>query len=344
MNNLQNLHLYGGLNTTFEIQNLYIIPKFNLKTKYDDLIPYYSTADTLPYYDDVYLTNATPHTASDTIYLVRDSYTYHYTEGEETITETGYINFIQNYTIASKNAFKNSNVERIYNRYFVGALNNCQEISNVLNDNETMLLEIYINFNKQIEFIFRYGNIQLNLTNSFEIPFKNDDFSLYMNRNKAQIEAQNTSNATQLLSSIGMVGLGMALAPATAGLSTGLIAGAVGGGLSFATNTIKQNAKLQDAKNQITRNDNLNNGAIIMLMYGIGCFEYIPNSTASQTDEVKKFGYESTQPNYTYLQFQNVRLYADCNNSIISQLKNIFNRGVRIWYNTSQFMSDINYK
>lgn len=355
MANLQNLHLYGGLTTTFEIENLYIIPNFDLKEKYDDMIPYYATVDTYPYFDNVYLTQTSSHSAADTIFLVRDFFMYHYTEGEETINETKYINFIQEFTISSKNAFKNNNISRLYNRYFVGALNNCQEISNVLNDNETMTLNLCINFNKQIEFIFRYSNIQINLTNSFEIPFKNDNYSLYMNRNRAQIEAQNTSNATQLLASIGMAGLGVALSPATAGLSTGLIAGAIGGGLSFANSAIKENAKIKDAKNQITRNDNLNNGAIIMLLYGIGCFEYVPNDTNSQNDEINKFGfecndyvstykYQGQQPNYAYLQYQDVRLYGDCNYNIIEQFKTIFNRGVRIWYNTAQFMEDINYK
>lgn len=351
LTSLENLHLYGGLTTTFQIFGLYIIPNFDLKEKYNDLIPAGAIVDSYPYFDDVYLTSA--QSVETKIYLVRDFYTYHY--GEEGEIETGYVPFIQEYSIASMNPYTTQSPSRLNNRYFIGTINNNQEIANILNDNQNMYLNLCINCDKQVEIILRYQMLEINLTNSFEIPFKNDDYSLYMNRNKATIEASNTSNALQLASSIGLGALGVALAPATAGLSAGLVTGAIGSSISYGASVIKQNATLKDARNQISRADNLNNGAILMLLYGVGCFEYtVPNDEAIAYD-INKNGYECntkietfkpsniTQNNFIYTKFNDIQLYGDFNVNIRTQLRNIFNKGVRIWYDATNYLNDVNY-
>lgn len=348
---LENLHMYGGLTTTFQIFGLYIIPNFDLKEKYNDLIPAGTIVDSYPYFDNVYLTSA--QSAETKIYLVRDYYTYHYSE-DETI-QTGYVPFIQEYTIAFNQPYTTQSTSRLYNRYFIGTINNNQEIANILNDNQNMYLNLCINCNKQVEIILRYQMLEINLTNSFEIPFKNDDYTLYMNRNKATIEASNTSNALQLASSIGLGALGVALAPATAGLSAGLVTGAIGSAVSYGASVIKQNATLKDARNQISRADNLNNGAILMLLYGVGCFEYTaPNDEAIDYD-INKNGFECNtkvdtfkplniaQNNFIYTKFNDIQLYGDFNVNIRTQLRNIFNKGVRIWYDASNYLNDVNY-
>lgn len=348
---LENLHMYGGLTTTFQIFGLYIIPNFDLKEKYNDLIPAGAIVDSYPYFDNVYLTSA--QSSETKIYVVRDFYTYHYSE-DETI-ETGYVPFIQEYTIASMQPFASQSTSRLYNRYFIGTINNNQEIANILNDNQNMYLNLCINCNKQIEIILRYQMLEINLTNSFEIPFKNDDYTLYMNRNKATIEASNTSNALQLASSIGLGALGVALAPATAGLSAGLVTGAIGSSISYGASVIKQNATLKDARNQISRADNLNNGAILMLLYGVGCFEYTaPNDEAIAYD-INKNGFECnskidtfkpldiSQNNFIYTKFNDIELYGDFNVNIRTQLRNIFNKGVRVWYDATNYLNDVNY-
>lgn len=352
---LENLHLYGGLTTTFQIFGLYIIPNFDLKEKYNDLIPSGAIVDSYPYFDDIYLTSA--QSIETKIYLVRDFYTYHYEgeEGQEIEIQTGYVSFIQEYRIASKHPYTTQSPSRLNNRYFIGTINNNQEIANILNDNQDMNLYLCINCDKQVEIILRYQMLEINLTNSFEIPFKNDDYSLYMNRNKATIEASNTSNALQLASSIGLGALGVALAPATAGLSAGLVTGAIGSSISYGASVIKQNATLKDARNQISRADNLNNGAILMLLYGVGCFEYTAQNDEAIAYDINKNGYECntkidtfkpsniSQNNFIYTKFNDIQLYGDFNVNIRTQLRNIFNKGVRIWYDTTNYLNDVNY-
>ena len=275
--------------------------------------------------------------------------------------------FSKKLTLISKTIYNTSNADTTANRLLrskrrvlIGAMNNNKELNTTVafNDNPTMYLNMYIQETNSIQFMFEVENTKIDITSNFELPTVNDSYTLYMNLNEKQIENANITNAvTYLMSSIGIVA-GAVLSPLTAGASLGLTAlGVAGATTKFIGSETGLNAKIQDAKNNLDRLDNTNTNIGLTFNYGIGAFEFEFNDdylsekynrfgTENQTYILRYAPTDIQKPNYnfTFIQLQDANFIGEFNENIKSILKTIFENGVRMWYDYTTFLTNVNYK
>lgn len=243
-------------------------------------------------------------------------------------------------------------------KYFVGTFTNSQELKIDSLTNPYININMYIFATRKIEFYLEFENMHINITNEFETPFINDNYTLYMARNQATIDAQNKANAINLASSIGTAGLSFALAGATGGASLMLGASAITNTLSYGVKNAQQRANIENAKNQIDRTDGLYGGGILTLNNGIYVYEIRAKDTdKAQNDYINNFGtnqqifidrfmayYGSERYNFNFIQFDDINIYGEFAYDIKINFENMFKNGVRIWYDTTTFLQSVNYK
>lgn len=337
----------GESSFEYEILNLYIIPQFDS----------YNLMDS-----NLHMTSL--QVGSDNIAC----YGYFF-YSERTVGETTQIfdnPVLFSYTIFSKNKFKDTynsttianKMRKANTKFRIGTYNNYKELDTIFDlANSNMSIELNIIEMQKIQLLLKFDtNNVIDITDSFELPIVNDSYNLYMNRNENQIRTQNITNFTTLLTSLGAIGAGALLAPVTAGVSVaGGVAGAIGATSSFISKEIQSNAKLKDAKNTIDKVDNTLSNVALMLNYGVGVFEFYYDDTfVSET--YNKFGTSNntyiidfkpqdlTPYNYYYLQLQHANFSGEFNENIKSILKSIFENGVRIWCDYTNYLNNVNYK
>lgn len=336
---------YNGNSFTYELLNLYIIPQFDSYDLMDDLI-----MRTIKIGDGE---------------IACYSYQF-YSEQIINDTVTPRPNTIlYKRTLFSKSKFNNNwNSDTISTKltkskckFRIGTYNNYKELDTIYDSqNTTMSIELSIIEMQRLQLLLKFDSSIIDITDSFELPITNDSYNLYMNRNENQIRTQNITNYMTLLTSLGAIGAGALLAPVTAGASlAGGVAGAIGATSSFISKEIQSNARLEDAKNSIDKVDNTLTNVALMLNYGIGVFEFIYNDSYIE-DSYNKFGTvnqtyvndykpaDLTPYNYYYIQFSNVNFSGEFNENIKSILKSIFENGVRIWCDYTNYLNNVNYK
>ena len=242
-------------------------------------------------------------------------------------------------------------------RVLIGALDNYREIdaTGLTNYDDKMQLKLYYLNCKQIEIMFECNNIKINLTSSFEIPFINDEYILYLNQNQNQIDVANKQNAINLSMSLASIGAGVMLAGFTGGASLGMSAFGIANAVKGAVMTEEsKNATLNDMKNKFDRLDGINNNCSIAFGCGVGAFT-IDDNDNNTLDIYERFGNETqyyidhyvpSQPNnynYVYSKFNDVCIYGNFTNEIKAIIENILNAGVRVWYNFSTFLTNVNH-
>lgn len=340
--------IYVGTNPTheydFNVIKLYLVPNFY----YDVLFNNYTNAvKTADFYNDG---------VGEFLVDFVDGYYDEQTQGGATVKS--FIPFIFEGTINSKNVYSNiteqTNV-RIASKVFVGTLGNYKEIEIPLEDNPLMTLKFNITGLSQIEISLEIADNKINLTTSFEIPYFNDEYLQYMNRNQNQIDVANKTNVINTMLSLATIGATATLSPLKTPQMAGLAIGAVSSGTGFLTNMMTQSAKLDDLKNNIARIDGTNNNCILVLRFGVGSFISSYNDNA--INEKYRFYGADTQTyindfkpvdaslyNFYFLQIPNINISGNFNDNIKKVLISIFNNGVRIWCDSSEYLNNVNYK
>lgn len=314
--------LLGRQQYNYDIIKLYVIPSFY----YDTLFTNYTGAikqgdfytSTGGYYAD----------------FVDGYYNEHLVEGA---LLRDYLPFIFENTFASKNVYTNTTGTintRIVSKVIVGTLGNYKNIEIPLEDNPLMSIKFTIVGLSQVEISFEITDNKINLTSSFEIPYFNDQYLQYMNRNQNSIDVANITNAINATLSILSLGRN----------TTGVV-----------SSTLTQNAKLQDLKNNVARIDAVNGNCILTLRYGVGAFISVYNDGAI----IEKYNYfgsdtetyiktfkpsDASLYNYYYLQIPQANLIGNFNENVKKILISIFANGVRIWCDTSKYLNDVYYK
>lgn len=345
----ENKYIYMTTNYNYQILKVYFLPSVNLEQIMIDNAPTTEPYQNISIGDDVYIK-----TQSDiwTLYLGQCA----------TDREQFSFNYFNCLTLKEDYIYKRSLTREKFEgkRIIIGTLNNYREIdaTGLTNYDDKMKLNLYLINSRQIEIMLELNNIKINLTSCFEIPFVNDEYILYLNQNQNQINVANAQNAlTTTLSLVG-VGAGVALSPLSMGASLAMGAiGATGAIAKGITASAMKNATLDDMKNKFDRLDGINNNCLIAFRYGVGAFT-IDDYDIFTFVQYNKFGndtqyfitrYKPFNPNYTslynyyYIRFQDVILYGNFNDIIKKMLCSIFNNGVRIWTDTSEYLNDLNY-
>lgn len=342
------------LDYDFEIIKAYFIPSINLTNRLYTLIH----TDT-EYHHAIFGDNSI--VVGSMTGFVRMNLTANlYDSDNQYITTVRFNNF--NVVNLTNNSIYKSNLTRKDyegKRVLIGTLDNYREIDATgLTNNSIMSLNLYFLQMKQIEIMLEYNNVKINLTSSFEIPFLNDEYLLYLNQNQNQINVANKQNALNLGLSLASISAGLLLAPATAGGSMALAMGAIGitGAVSKAMTTeAMRNAQLNDMQNKFDKLDGINNNCLIMVIKGVGAFTVDDNDEFT-IKQYERFGNETqyyidniypsdlTRYNYVYVKFENVSLTGNFNENIRNIFETIFNKGVRIWFNASQFLNSMTHE
>ena len=333
---------------TFEILNTYLINSFDLQSKLDNV---YSGGT---FYYEVILDNTTDYR----MYMLTPI------SLDNPSVVVSHFDIEINSKLMFDNETEETKIEKLYKKYRIGTFTNNQEIFIDSETNPRVTLILYIYDTMQICILLKCENVEINLTNDFEIPFKNDSFTLYMAQNKALFDANNKSNAlglaTSTIASRGTAILSLLLAPATGGASAlvgaGFATGTITSGVNFGVQRIKQEAQIERASKTIDRLDSVNTSALITLNYGVGVFEISFKNLTDTRTNTNNFGtiqkifindYVASQTslyNFYFVQFDDINIYGEFTYNIKSILENIFTNGVRIWCDTSQYLNNVNYK
>lgn len=345
------LHTY-----TYKIERVYLIPDFIM---YDVLEAMQEATEYAPYsheafvpYETRLLGNALPEFNTDInkcyIYKTR----YRISESGET-PKHKYLPYLK-IEMASAGAFDTTKIKPNA-KYVLGTLTNAVEIHAAKNSNFNMKLNMYISSTNALSIFIEASNKMINITNDFEIPFVNDNYTLYMATNQATIDASNKNATIQLATSMTMAAAGIAAAYFSGGASLALVGGAISAGAGFVQNRIKQNATLEDAKKIIGKNDGVYAGGGITINYGVGVFEYISNDNYA-AEYINNYGnsfntilnecrfYDGANYNFYYIKFGEVNITGNFNNGIKKQLESILLNGVRFWIDSSKFLQNVPYK
>lgn len=241
-------------------------------------------------------------------------------------------------------------------KYFVGTKTNKQEIVITSRDNPTINLIYYQFKNNQCAFYLQYDTTMFNISNEFEIPFTNDSYTLYMAQNQATFDTANKSNALQLASQLGTAGLSFALSGVTGGTSLMLGASAITSGLNVGMKQMQQHASIENAKQSIDRSDGIYTAGLLTLMNGVYIYEVYFRFTQPLNDYINNFGtnqfcmltdykaYDTTLFNFNFIQFDDINIYGEFTYEIKINFENMFKNGVRIWYDSTAFLQNVNYK
>ena len=347
----------GTLNTTkytFSIEKCYLIPNYAL---YDELESYRRVDDAqynhelcAPYRKMVFNISTQP------LLEITEFYRYNVGFYDYDITDNIYYRRLPlqfRITIASDTAFESSKIKPNA-KYMLGTLSNAIEIHAAKNANFNQYLLLYLNDSNQIAIYLNAAGKFINLTNEFEIPFKNDNYNLYMATNQATIDAENKAATMQLISTIGMAAAAYGLSGVTGGASLMFATGAISSGISYGATRMKQNAKLEDAKKIISKNDATYSAALLTMNHGVGVFEFISNDSYAY-DYYNNYGnafnaiinnYKFTDANYNfyYIKFGEVNITGNFNNGIKKQIEAILLHGVRFWLDSTAFLENVSYK
>ena len=345
------LHTY-----TFKIERVYLIPDFIMFDVLEAMqeateFPPYSHEAFVPY-ETILLGNALAEFNTD----INHCYMYHpnyiISDADEPLKRK-YLPYLK-IEMASAGAFDISKIKPNA-KYILGTLTNAVEIHAAQNSNFNMKLNMFITESNGLSIFIEASNKMINITNDFEIPFVNDNYTLYMATNQATIDASNKNATIQLATSMTMAAAGIAAAYFSGGASLALVGGAISAGAGFVQNRIKQNATLEDAKKIIGKNDGVYAGGGVTINYGVGVFEYISNDNYA-AEYMNNFGnsfnaiideyrfFEGASYNFYYIKFGEVNITGNFNNGIKKQLESILLNGVRLWLDSSKFLQNVPYK
>jgi len=344
-----NQYTYMATTFNYQIIKCYFLPSVNLDSVFE------AKAPTTQPYNNIQI--------GDIVSIGTPATNWHLFYGAgATDAEAFYYNYFEQFTLKEDYIYKR-NLNRVDfegKRIIIGALNDYREIdaTGFSNYNDTMQLNLYLLNAKQIEIMLECNNVKINLTSSFEIPFMNDEYILYLNQNQNQINVSNAQNAINTTLTLASVGVGVALSPLSMGASLAVGAmGATGAIAKGITAGAMKNATLDDMKNKFDRLDGINNNCLVAFKYGVGAFT-IDDNDYFTIKQFQKFGnetqfyissYKPYNPNYRslynfyYVKFNSVALYGDFNEQVRNILKTIFENGVRIWTDTSEYLNDLSY-
>ena len=324
----------SGTNITYETQKVYIINDFdfNALISADNKLKVYvgnvSTTGMPEYY---ILTN----TESDVVlshYIIHEKYDF-----SDITTYEG-------------------RTDKLKKEYFAGTITTNQKVKVNSESNTNMVVEMYIYNTQQIVIYFNYGNIKLNITNDFEIPFTNDSYNLYMAQNQATIDTNNKANAVGFGTSLATSALSLALIPATAGASALIGAGMITSAINFEMQRQKTNAMITDAQKQIDRSDGLYSAGALTLYNGVGLFVVEYTNLKDVNEDLNLHGttqlvyvndYNAVNANlynFYYVQFDEINVNGSFSYNIRQQFEEIFKNGVIIWTDKTKFLTNVNYK
>lgn len=333
----------------FEIMRVYIINGVNLKLRLD---AYNETVEEVTYkmYSDVY------RVGDDLIWSSQQW--YHIKGNENPVRQATKIELVTS-TYFNETGF-DAKTNKLKKRYKLGSKINNQDLTIDSESQMTVSLYMYLFSNYQIALYLEGENIVLNMSNDFQIPYVNDNFTLYMARNQASIDANNRSVAISMLSSLGMTALTMGLARATGGRTAGasLVAGAGAGVNLFGgvSQFDKQQARIEDASKQTDRVDGQYTAGLITLLEGAGLWTITYSDITEIEDTYNRFGTIQkyftdtlfTQHrelyNFYFVQADELTINGDFTYNIKSILQSIFTNGVRIWCDASKYLLDVPYK
>ena len=326
---------------TFEIMKCYIVNDFEFKTRLD---AYQEQQDKM--YGSIYrMGDDLIYTDNQWYYVTSDILSPHQTL-KILVKNQPYFNDITTY---------DGKTQKLLKRYKIGTMTNNQEVSMTSESTLNTNLYVYLFSNYQMAFYLEYEGARMCLNNEFEVPYVNDNYTLYMARNQAQIDANNRSMALGVITSLGF-GMARATGGATAGAS--LMAGAQMSTnlMGFVSQLDKQRARLEDASRMNDRADAIYSAGLITLNEGVGVYEIIYNDNTEILNTLNYFGtiqktYINTYIandrslyNFYFVQFDEVQLYGEYANNIRGIIETIFTNGVRIWCDASKYMSNVNYK
>lgn len=329
---------------TFEIINAYIINSFDLKQQFDNKFSVEKFYTIIEMGELIQTSNQWYRIKM--LDLNTGSQNYYHTTFDFNIAEIDFFGTSQTYEEKTQKLFK---------RYKIGSLTNNQEVLINSESNPHATLTLYIYTTMQIAIYLKCENAIINMTNDFEIPYINDNFTLYMARNKATLDANNKANAISLMSNTAMAGLSLALAPATAGASVMFGAGMVANSVNTALQFQKQQAQIENARQTIDRADTVNCSALLTLINGCGLIEVTYENNIDTENVYNNFGtsqkvfvdtYKTNNTNlynFYFLQFDDININGDFAHNVKSILETIFTNGVRIWCDASQYLNNVNY-
>ncbi len=240
--------------------------------------------------------------------------------------------------------------------YKIGTMLTNQDIK--INSESFSILQLYIHIfrRNQIAFYLKCNNVLINITNDFQIPIVNDSYTLYMSQNQATIDANNKANMVSLATALGMSTLSLALAPATAGATAMIGAGAIGNLINYGVTNMKQDASIESAKNTLDRTDGLYSAGLITLNEGVGLLRIEYENIDDTNANINNFGtlqkvfisrykpIDASLYNFYFVQFDDINIYGDFTYNIKTILQTIFTNGVRIWCDASKYLNDVPYK
>lgn len=336
--------------TNYQIIKCYFIPK-DIEEVFKTMIPSNMPASSIISFGD------SVQISGDTWTLFQGAFTY--VDGNN-VQHNSILHTFTSGVIFDEYIYKNNLTRKDFEgkRVLIGTLDNYREIdaTGLTNYNDKMQLKLYYLNCKQIEIMLECNNIKINLTSNFEIPFINDEYILYLNQNQNQIDVANKQNAINLSMSLASIGAGVMLAGFTGGASLGMSAFGIANAVKGAVMTEEsKNATLNDMKNKFDRLDGINNNCSVAFGSGIGAFTVDDNDN-NTIDIYERFGNETqyyinniypsdlTRYNYIYVKFENVSLTGTFNENVRNIFETIFNKGVRIWFNASQFLNSMTHE
>lgn len=319
---------------TFEIQKVYVING-------------YAIIDNLQQYD--YYGIQIPNVAEGL------SNWYKITFGAQNNSNVPFKDYIYNGTLFPNDTTFTAKTNKLKYDYYLGTYTNNEKIRVNSETNAYCRISLNIIQKVQVAIYLECNGIKLNITNDFEVPFINDNYTLYMAQNQATIEASNRANMSQLGMSLASSLLAIGLSSSTGGIS--LMAGV--GMLSSTSNYMAKqeslNARLSDLKKQPNRTDALYSGGLMTLLNGCGLFKLVYTNIEDVNEDLNLYGTIFTYTtnvfitprndvNFYFLQFNNVNVQGYFTNSIKTKFEAIFNNGVRIWKDKTNFLNQISYK
>ena len=270
--------------------------------------------------------------------------------GSETIFNSNVFKIELKSILAFDNSSYYDMTEKLKRKYLIGTISNNQELSNISALYSPQIKINYYQFrNNQIAIYLEYEATKINITNEFEIPFINDNYTLYMAQNQATIDTNNKQNAIQLASILGTSALSLGLAGFTGGASLMLGASALTQSIGVGVKQMQQNASIESAKHSIDRLDGIYSAGLLTLKNGVNIWSiiydnedidaFVNNYGTIQAYYTNDFlAIDKTLYNFNYIQFDNVNINGDFTNEIKLKFENMFLNGVRIWYDTTYFL------
>lgn len=201
----------------------------------------------------------------------------------------------------------------------------------------------------EIDFYIQVDNAAiLNIIDGYAVPVVTDLYADYVKQNETAMRTNNAMIAANL---------GINLAAAAVGGTFGATA-AIGATANAISNYVNNYAKYSDLKTQPFRIDGKFDALAFCLQYGVSLYMYDYNNNNDIIDGVNMYGYALTKyarPNVfndDYFNDYNFLFYKTAGAKIAlnglrtyeaAALEDIFNNGVRIWYNKDEYLNTTIY-